>query len=209
MREGNLTARSEFPRRDDSSGGEGHEHGSMTVHDDTIDIREATTADAPALASFGERTFRDAFAAQNRPEDVEAHVAATYSLERQRADLADPARLTLVAERDATLVGFAQLREGDAPACVGGPAPIELLRFYVDRAWHGRGLAQKLMAAVVAAAAARQARTLWLGVWEHNPRAIAFYGKCGFQDVGSHGFVLGTDHQTDRIMLRAVGVTAA
>jgi ribosomal protein S18 acetylase RimI-like enzyme len=59
------------------------------------------------------------------------------------------------------------------------------------------------MNAVDAAAAAR-ARTIWLGVWEHNPRAIAFYLKCGFVDVGRHPFQLGRDVQTDRIMSRDV-----
>jgi len=99
---------------------------------------------------------------------------------------------------------FGPLREGAAPACVGGAAPIELLRFYVDPAWQGRGVAQSLMDAVVAEATTRGAKTVWLGVWERNPRAIAFYAKSGFRDAGSQPFVLGTDRQTDRIMVRAI-----
>lgn len=177
----------------------------MTVHDHTISVREATVADAPALAIFGERTFRETFAAQNCREDIDAYAAATYSVGLQSTELADPTRLTLVAERGETLAAYAQLRAGHAPACVSDPTPIELLRFYVDHRWHGRGIAQQLMAAVIAAAESQRARTLWLGVWEHNPRAIAFYTKSGFRDVGSQGFVLGTDQQTDRIMVRALG----
>ena len=41
---------------------------------------------------------------------------------------------------------------------------------------------------------------LWLGVWERNPRAQAFYRKSGFADVGSQVFLVGTDAQTDRVM---------
>jgi len=88
------------------------------------------------------------------------------------------------------------------PDCVSDRSAIELVRFYVDRSLHGSGVARTLMNAVDAAAASR-ARTIWLGVWEHNPRAIAFYLKCGFVDVGSHPFQLGRDLQTDRIMSRA------
>ena len=167
-------------------------------------IRRATPADAAMLATFGERTFRDAFAAANRAEDIESYVAATYSLERQQADLADPGRATLVAESGGVPAAYAQLRAGPAPDCVDGPAPIELLRFYVDRSWHGRGVASALMDAVVSMARTAGAATLWLGVWERNPRAIAFYEKCGFLDVGTQPFVLGTDRQTDRIMARAL-----
>jgi ribosomal protein S18 acetylase RimI-like enzyme len=60
------------------------------------------------------------------------------------------------------------------------------------------------MAAVCAEATAAGGKTLWLGVWERNPRAIRFYEKQGFRDVGSYLFVLGTDPQTDRVMTRAL-----
>ena len=81
---------------------------------------------------------------------------------------------------------------------------MELKRFYIDRAWQGAGLAQALMRATLDAAIVSGARTLWLGVWEHNPRAIAFYRKFGFVEVGMHDFMLGRDRQTDLIMARPV-----
>lgn len=58
------------------------------------------------------------------------------------------------------------------------------------------------METVLDAARELGGRTLWLGVWERNPRAMAFYRKCGFRDAGSHQFVVGTDSQTDRIMVK-------
>jgi GNAT superfamily N-acetyltransferase len=71
-----------------------------------------------------------------------------------------------------------------------------------DQSWHGRGVAQALMQRVELEASRRGGRTLWLGVWEHNARAKAFYRKNGFVDVGSHVFMVGTDAQTDRIWVR-------
>lgn len=171
--------------------------------DRSVTIRPAASADAAALAAFGERTFREAFGPDNRPEDVDVYVSATYSAERQGAEIADPDRVTLLGEHDDVLVSYAQLRaDGAAPSCVEGPAPIELLRFYVDRPWHGTGVAHAMMDAVAAAAGARGARTIWLGVWERNPRAITFYSKHRFRDVGCQPFKLGGDDQTDRIMAR-------
>ena len=75
-------------------------------------------------------------------------------------------------------------------------------RFYVDKPWHGQGLARSLMDAAEKAARARGAREFWLGVWERNERAQAFYRKCGFRKVGTQIFVVGTDPQTDNVMLR-------
>lgn len=175
------------------------------MSDSTVTIRLATPADAAALAAFGERTFRETFGPDNRPEDVDLYVGATYSADRQGAEIVDPDRITYVGEHGGTLAAYAQLRaNGGIPDCVTGPAPIELLRFYVDRPWQGRGVAHELMDTVVAAALSRGARTLWLGVWERNPRAIAFYGKHGFRDVGCVPFKLGGDDQTDRVMARAL-----
>ncbi len=133
---------------------------------------------------------------------MDAYLAETYGHDLQRAELADQSIATLLAEGGEGLAGFAQVRDHDVPPCVTGPDPVELWRFYVDQRWHGRGLAQQLMRAVDDEARARGARTLWLGVWERNFRAQAFYSKCGFIDVGSHAFMLGTDRQTDRVMAR-------
>ena len=168
-----------------------------------MNIRAAVPADAAALAELAERTFRDAFAADNLPAHLDAHCTASYSPEIQERDTIDEAVRTLVVEdADGRLVAYAQLRIGPVPACVTGAEPIELWRFYVDRGFHGRGLAQQLMARVDETAKALQTSTLWLGVWERNYRAQAFYRKCGFSDAGTHTFMLGTDSQTDNLMAR-------
>ncbi len=167
-------------------------------------IRLARADDAAALAELAERTFRDAFGADNRPDDLALHLASAYGTAQQAREIADPAMITLVGEHDGTLVAYAQLRRGTPPACVTGPAPIEVMRFYVAAAWHGRGVAQRLMTEVVDAAKRANAQTLWLGVWERNPRAIAFYVKAGYRDVGSQVFVVGTDPQADRVLMRPV-----
>ena len=174
----------------------------------TVLLRPAADTDADALATFAARAFAESFGADNRPGDVARFLAANYSRERQHRELTDPAWTTILAEDDQALVGFAQLCPGSTPASVTGSAPLELARFYVDAVWHGRGVAQRLMAATIAAAVAGGARTLWLGVWEQNPRAIAFYEKCGFTDVGEKSFVLGTDVQHDRVMARVLSVEA-
>ena len=129
---------------------------------------------------------------------------STFGVKQQAREIADPRWTTLLAEIGGKLAGYAQIRREETPDCVGGPSPIELYRFYVDSIWKGRGLAQRLMDEVKATATQLGARTLWLGVWEHNPRAQAFYTKCGFIDVGSHDFILGTDRQTDRIFALAL-----
>jgi len=163
-------------------------------------IRPAVAADAPVLAELARRTFFDTFAPNNDAGDMAIHLARAYGVPQQSAELADPVITTLLVERDGAAVAYAQLRSGHVPDCVTGADPLEVWRFYVSQEWHGRGIAQALMDRVKVGARERGARTLWLGVWEKNDRARAFYAKCGFADVGEHIFLFGTDPQTDRVM---------
>jgi ribosomal protein S18 acetylase RimI-like enzyme len=167
-------------------------------------IRRAHPDDAAALAAFAARTFRETFEADNTTEDMALYLAANYGHARQDAEIRDPGIVTLLAEDGRRLAGYAQLLGGPAPECVPGSAPIEIRRFYVDRSWQGRGVAQALMMASLETAVERGARTVWLAVWERNLRAQAFYRKCGFEDCGAKVFVLGRDRQTDRVMVRAL-----
>ena len=119
------------------------------------------------------------------------------------AEILDDGLDTLLAcDAQGAIAAFAQLRVNHPPAGIVVRAPVELKRFYVDKAWHGQGLARSLMTAAEQAARARGAREFWLGVWERNERAQAFYRKCGFRKVGTQIFVVGTDPQTDNVMLR-------
>jgi GNAT superfamily N-acetyltransferase len=166
-----------------------------------VTIRTATAADAAAVSDLARRTFYDTFAANNDPADMALHLANAYSVERQTLEIADRDMTTLIVEEGGDAIAYAQIRADHIPECVTGADPIELWRFYVDRNWHGRGVAQTLMDEVKTVARKRGAKTLWLGVWEKNDRARAFYAKCGFADAGEHIFLFGTDPQTDRVMV--------
>ncbi len=176
---------------------------------ESIRIHRGVASDAPALAAFAARTFAETFAADNGPEDMQAHLASSFGLSQQTKELTDPNVVMLLVHRDGALVAYAQVRRGPPPPCVTMEQPIELYRFYVDRPAHGSGVAQLLMAAVHDIARDFAAEYLWLSVWEHNPRAITFYKRVGFVDVGSTDFYFGADRQTDRVLAAPVPKSGA
>lgn len=168
-------------------------------------VRAATAADAMMLAALGARTFRDTFAADNTAPDMAAYLAQAFTVERMADELADAGSTFLLAVTIADdAIGYAKLRTGTNEPGVSGPAPVELQRLYVDRSVMGGGVGAALMEACLAAAQTAGFGTLWLGVWEHNARALAFYRRWGFEVVGTHAFCLGADVQTDLIMQRPV-----
>lgn len=167
-------------------------------------VRRAEPIDASRLAVLAERTFRAAFGSLNTQENLDAHCANAYSGAHQASEIVDPGIETFVCDDKVELIGYAQLRWGAAPACVSAAKPAEVQRLYVDERWHGKGVAQALMSEMLAAALRGNADQVWLGVWEHNPRAMAFYQSFGFINVGHHTFQLGHDPQHDWVLCRDV-----
>ncbi|HMG37067.1 MAG TPA: GNAT family N-acetyltransferase [Blastocatellia bacterium] len=169
-----------------------------------VSIRRAEADDAELLARIGAETFTQTFAAVNTPEDMREYLASAFSTEIQAAELRNSAATFLIASIDGEAAGYAKLDETVAPDDVAGERPVELVRFYVEARWHGRGVSHSLMKEVVSAAIRAGYDVIWLGVWEMNPRAIAFYKKWGFEVVGKKSFKLGADVQTDLVMTRAL-----
>ena len=132
-----------------------------------------------------------------------AYLAGAFSPAKQAAELADPRGLFLIAESGGRTAGFAHLHEGPPPppGVALGQRSLEIARIYALGGFIGRGVGAALMQACLAEAARRGCDVLWLGVWERNARAQAFYGKHGFRKVGNHIFVVGSDPQTDDVML--------
>jgi len=170
-------------------------------------IRLATAADAALLVELGSRTFSETFAADNSPEDMAEYLAGSFSPEQLAAELADSLATFLIAEIDQIAVGYAMLHAGASSYQSSGEKPIELVRLYVSREWHGREVGAALMQACIDLALKRGHRTLWLGVWEHNGRARAFYSKWQFEEFGEHIFQLGEDPQNDILMARVLRPT--
>jgi ribosomal protein S18 acetylase RimI-like enzyme len=172
----------------------------MTTAPASLVVRRAAREDAAAIAELGARTFNETFAADNSPEDLAAYLADAFNPEKVAAELLDPRSTFLVAEAEGTPVGYAKLYRGEAHSSVKGPRPVELARLYASRDCLGRGVGAALMRVCLDEARRAGCATMWLGVWERNTRAIAFYRKWGFRETGNQTFQLGSDPQNDLVM---------
>lgn len=135
---------------------------------------------------------------------MDLHCRTSYSAAILAKEIADPDKVTLLCENGGRLVGFAQLRRGKAPSCVVADGAGEIQRLYVISEFHGKGSAHDLMNACMDEMTGHRSDVVWLGVWERNPKAIAFYREFGFHEVGAHVFPLGSDSQRDVVVARTV-----
>lgn len=183
----------------------------MTTHDiapTTFRLCVATTGQAAALSDVMERTFRATFGEFTAEEPMAEHCRSSYGEAIQRAEIGDPDITTLLCTDGQSIAGFTQVRSGKHPTCVTASRPVEIHRIYVDAPWHGKGVATLLMQAACDDAAKRGADRVWLGVWENNARALRFYAKHGFVEVGEHVFHVGSEAQRDILMSRAIDQSA-
>lgn len=165
-----------------------------------MNIRYATTSDAETVSSLGARTFFEAFAKDNTPENMAAYLKASFSPEIQLAELSSAQTIFLIAEAEDVPVGFAQLVLDSSEAELEGLHTVEIRRIYVVQEHIGKGIGRELMSKCLQEARQRGCDSIWLGVWEKNSRAIGFYKKWGFKEVGTHIFQVGDDPQKDFIL---------
>ncbi|MFI4964483.1 MAG: GNAT family N-acetyltransferase [Caulobacterales bacterium] len=165
-------------------------------------IRRAGSADLTALAAIGARTFRETFGHLYPPADLESFLAEAYSLERTRADLADPAKASWLVEAEGEAVGFALAGPCTLPHAAVTSACGELKRIYLLKPWQGGGLGARLFAESISWLQSQGPRPVWIGVWSENHGAQRFYGRHGFKKAGEYGFAVGDTVDREYIFRR-------
>lgn len=169
-----------------------------------LKIRKANQEDAKLLTELAYKTYWDTFHAHpdNDPEDFADYMQKAFNSEQIRSEFADENAIFLVAEIENEMVGYAKLDLFATEVPIQAEKPIELNRIYSRHDFIGKGIGQKLLNESLKIAKELNCDVIWLGVWEKNPRAIRFYEKNGFYKVGSHIFQMGSDEQTDFLMLK-------
>ncbi len=167
---------------------------------DTITITQANEKDAEALQALARQTFFETFATQNTQENMNKYLEEDLSLPKLSAELDNPGSAFYFASFNDKLIGYLKLNFGQSQTELQDTTAVEIERIYVLQAFQGKKVGQLLYQHAVAVAKERQAPYVWLGVWEQNVKAIAFYKKNGFVPFDKHLFTLGDDVQTDIMM---------
>ncbi len=167
-----------------------------------IFIRTASIADAELIAEISRECFYDAFAKDNTQADMDKFMSEKFSVETLMAEVGVPRHIFMLAYLDNEPAGYLFIKDNGHPALSDNA--IEISRIYARDRFIGKGVGRSLLLAALAEAKAMKKDKVWLGVWEHNHRAIQFYSSFGFQKFSEHEFVLGSDVQTDWLMVRVM-----
>ncbi|EOL43164.1 hypothetical protein RV11_GL000620 [Enterococcus phoeniculicola] len=167
-----------------------------------LEWRKCTTKDIDALRTLSIETFTDTFADQNTAEDLAAYLDTAYNYEQLREELKNEESFFFFLQANKEIVGYLKLNIGQAQTETIYPDSLEVERIYIRSIHKRKGYGSEGITKAIQTAKALQKKSLWLGVWEKNERALAFYKNQGFTKVGSHSFFMGEDEQTDFILLK-------
>lgn len=167
---------------------------------DNISIRRASLNDISQLQEIGRRTFEETFSGSNTAENMVRYLDESFSVEKLASELSDSDAAFYFAVSGEEVIGYLKLNFGASQTELNDNRSVEIERIYVLKEFHGQKVGQMLYGKAIEVARENHADYVWLGVWEENPRAIAFYEKNGFKTFDKHIFKLGDDEQTDLMM---------
>jgi len=167
---------------------------------ESIIIVPVTLNDVEKLQAISRITFSQTFMEYNTAEDMEAYLNKSFSIPQLSSEIANADAAFYFAQDGDRIIGYLKVNTGAAQTEKMDLAAFEIERIYVDQAYLGKKIGQLLFEKAIELAKAKNKSYVWLGVWEENHRALAFYKKNGFMPFDKHIFKLGNDEQTDIMM---------
>ncbi len=172
-----------------------------------ISVRTCNAKDIETLVSMGIKTFRDTFDDFNTSENMIRYINKTFTKKAIEQEMKEAGTVYFLAFDGRKPAGYAKIRAARNPEGLNDSSAIEIERLYAHSHYIGKRVGYMLMNTCLSFAKNNGCRTIWLGVWENNSRAIAFYEKNGFKKFGQHTFMLGNDAQTDWLMKKELNST--
>ncbi|KQT16918.1 GNAT family acetyltransferase [Chryseobacterium sp. Leaf404] len=165
-----------------------------------IIVEKISKNDVNLLQEIGRKTFSETFSADNTEEGMQQYLDESFSTDKLNSELDDENSEFYFAKYNNEIIGYLKINTGSSQTENKGENSLEIERIYVSKDFHGKKVGQILYEKAIEIARKKNVDYAWLGAWEKNERAIAFYKKNGFMEFDKHIFKLGYEEQTDIMM---------
>ncbi|WP_066392981.1 GNAT family N-acetyltransferase [Neobacillus mesonae] len=167
-------------------------------------LKKCSLEDLLKLQEISYETFTETFKDQNSPENLSAYLERAYNLKQLEKELSNISSQFFFVYFNDEVAGYLKVNTNDAQSEEMGDESLEVERIYIRSKFQKHGLGKYLLNKAIEIAMERNKKKIWLGVWEKNENAMAFYKKMGFVQTGAHSFYMGDDEQTDIIMTKTL-----
>lgn len=170
----------------------------------TVNIKKCMMEDIALLQEISIATFNETFKDQNSPEHMKAYLEKAFNVKQLEKEWSTISSQFFFIYFKDEAAGYLKVNTNDAQSEPMGEDSLEIERIYIKSAFQKHGLGKYLLIKAVEIAMEQHKRKVWLGVWEKNENAIAFYKKMGFLQTGVHSFYMGDEEQSDFIMTKTL-----
>jgi diamine N-acetyltransferase len=169
-----------------------------------INIKKCTIDDTLKLQQISYETFNETFKNQNSPENMNAYLERAFNLKKLEKELSNISSQFFFVYFNNEVAGYLKVNTDDDQSEEMGDESLEIERIYIKNKFQKHGLGKYLLNKAMEIAMERNKKKIWLGVWEKNENAIAFYKRMGFVQTGAHSFYMGDEEQMDFIMTKTL-----
>jgi diamine N-acetyltransferase len=170
----------------------------------TMSIKKCTLEELFILQKISYETFNETFKDQNSPENMKAYLERAFNLKQLEKELSNNSSQIFFVYFNNEVAGYLKVNTSDAQSEEMGDESLEIERIYIKNKFQKHGLGKFLLNKAIEIAVEHNKKEIWLGVWEKNENAIAFYKKMGFVQTGVHAFYMGDEEQMDFIMTKTL-----
>ena len=170
----------------------------------TIKMKKCNREDLEVLQEISIETFNDTFKDQNSPENMKAYLEKAFNSEQLEKELSNTSSEFFFVYFNEAVAGYLKVNINEAQSEEVGDESLEIERIYIKSKFQKQGIGKYLFNKAIEIAMERNKEKIWLGVWEKNKNAIAFYKKMGFVHTDSHSFYMGDEEQIDIIMTKTL-----
>ena len=167
----------------------------------SISLEKIVLSQLNELHDISIQTFEETFANQNTSENMQWYFENAMNIDCIRKELLHPNSYFYWATHQNQTIGYLKLNFNEAQSeMVLNNEAFEIERIYIKNEFQGNGFGSELFTLALRLGSEKGYKKLWLGVWEHNQKALAFYKRKGLVPFDQHLFQLGDDPQTDILM---------
>jgi diamine N-acetyltransferase len=170
----------------------------------TVKITKCNHEDLKILRDISVETFNATFKDQNSPDNMKAYLESAFNLKQLEKELSNRFSEFYFVYFNHEVAGYLKVNTHNAQSEEMGEEAFEIERIYIKKKYQKHGLGKYLLNKAIEIATESNKKEIWLGVWEKNVNAIAFYKKLGFVQTGAHAFYMGDEEQIDLIMKKAL-----
>ena len=156
------------------------------------------------LQKISIETFNETFKEQNSPENIKTYLDRAFNLKQLEKELSNNNSEFYFVSYNDEIAGYLKVNINEAQSEETRGDSLEIERIYIKREFQKYGLGKYLLNKAMEIAIEHNKRKIWLGVWDKNDNAIAFYKKLGFVQTGAHSFYMGDEEQIDYIMSKTL-----